>query len=116
MQRAGFTLVEVIVALVLFQFGMLALAATSAVAARELAVARHSARARAVARDRVESFRAISCPSASFGTVTHPGGLTESWRVEAVGLKRLIADSLEYALPRGQRGHFVLRTATICTP
>ncbi len=112
--RRGFTLIEAIVALVLFQFGMLALAAAGALAARDLAIARQSARAQALARNRVELLRSSTCPPPGAGSVAHSHGLVEMWRVEAAGARRTITDSVDYALPRGARGHVVARAGTVC--
>lgn len=114
--RSGFTLIETIVALVLFQFGMLALAGTSAVVARDLAAAQRSLRAQSLARNRVELLRAGPCPSPVRGSATIPGGLRENWSVEAAGPRRAIVDSVDFALPRGRRGHVVLRSAVMCAP
>lgn len=119
--RQGFTLVETLVALVLFQFGMLAVAAAMGVAARDLTVAQRIARAHSMARNRVELIRAAGCPSPASATLDHTGGggtegLVEHWRVEADGTQRFITDSVEFALPAGRRGRVVLRAAAICPP
>jgi Tfp pilus assembly protein PilV len=112
--RKGFTLVEAIVALLLFEFGMLALAAASAVAARDIAYAQRSMRAQALARHRVELLRANACPAPGSGTAEAPGGLREFWRVDATGPLRIISDSVDLMLPGGRRGDVVLRAWTIC--
>jgi Tfp pilus assembly protein PilV len=114
--RNGFTLVEVVVALVLFQFGMLALAAAGAVAARDLTVARNGARARAIAQNRVELLRASACFNSGSGTVAHPNGFLEHWRSATSGPKRIISDSVVYPVPLGQSANVVIVTATICAP
>jgi Tfp pilus assembly protein PilV len=113
--RTAFTLVEVLVALVLFEFGMLALAATSAMAARELAAANLNFRAQAVARNRVELLRASGCPAPGVGD-GRTGVLKEFWRVEAAGRLRIISDSVDFRLPRARRGSHVRRAWTICAP
>jgi Tfp pilus assembly protein PilV len=105
----------VLVALVLFEFGMLALAATSAMAARELAAANLSFRAQAVARNRVELIRAAGCPSPGAGDA-QTGVLKEYWRVEAAGPLRIISDSVDFRLPRARRGSHVRRAWAICAP
>ena len=116
--RTGFTLVETLVALVLFEIGMLAIAATGAVAARDVAIARRTAQARDLARNRVEALRATACviPSASEGSAVDAIGVTERWRVDAAGASRTIVDSVSFALPAGRRGTVVIRGATLCGP
>lgn len=110
----GFTLIEVVLALVLFQFGMLALAATTAVVARDLSVANRRARAHALAEARVAALRAPSCPGAAAGTARADGGLEEHWRVRAEGDVREIVDSVVMALPRGRTSSVVLRAWVLC--
>lgn len=113
--RKGFTLIEVLVALVLFEFGMLALAATTAMAARDLAAANLGFRAQALARNRVEQLRASACPAPGAG-YAQAGGLREFWRVDAAGQLRIISDSVDFKLPRARRGSHVRRAWTICAP
>lgn len=114
--RRGFTLVEAIVALVLFQFGILAVAAAGALAARDLAVARNSARAEVIARNRVESIRARACPEAGQGSLALPSGVLERWRVEASGFERRIWDSVAYPVPHGGSASAVARATALCEP
>jgi Tfp pilus assembly protein PilV len=113
--RRGFTLLETLVALLLFQVGMLAVAATGAVAAREVAAARRAAEARAAARNRIESLRPAVCASAAShaSTVVAPG-IEEHWRVGIAGSSRDVTDSVVYTLPAGRRGTLVLRAAVLC--
>jgi Tfp pilus assembly protein PilV len=111
--RPAFTLLEVLVALVLFEIGMLAIAATMAVTARELAAARWGTRAQTLVRERVERLRS-GCPAPQAGTATALGVLTEHWRVEADGPLRAISDSISYPLPSGRRGHVVHQAWTLC--
>lgn len=112
--RDGFTLIEVLIALVIFEFGMLALAATSAVAARDLAEANHRMRAQAIASNRVEQLRAGACELSSAGGAETRGRLKEFWWVEAVGSRRIIADSVEFPSIRGRRSSLVLRGWMLC--
>lgn len=111
--RAGFTLVETLVALLILEFALLALVATSAVAARDLAAARLLDRARETARNRVERL-AAGCPGAQAGTETLPAGLAEHWTVRAVGRERHIEDSVVVRGPRGAERSVVARTAVLC--
>ena len=111
--RRGFTLVETLVALVLVQFGLLAVAAASAVAARDLASATRSARARDAARERLELLRPIACAADAAGSrVT--AELTEHWSVRGGTGYRVIRDSVAYRLPAGKEGRIVLEQIALC--
>jgi Tfp pilus assembly protein PilV len=109
----GFTLVETLVALVLLELGMLALAATSAVAARDLAIAHRTARAQALARNQLESLRANACGAAG-GSAEVSGGYHVAWNVERLGRRRGLSVSVTFTLPGGRRRITTLRTAALC--
>ena len=111
--RKGFTLVETIVALVLVQFGLLAVAATSALALRDMAAATRASMARDMARERLELLRGSACEVNTAGSRVIVG-LNESWRVTGVGAVRAIKDSVEYALPAGRRAQFVIEEKVLC--
>jgi Tfp pilus assembly protein PilV len=112
--RRGSSLIEALLALLVLQFGLLALAATSVVAARDLANANRRARAHSLGLHRVELLSARACPAPQAGSREHAGGLTEFWRVEALGLMRAIADSVDMRLPQGRSAHVVIRAWTAC--
>lgn len=113
--RPGFSLVEALVALALFQIGMLALAATTMVAARDMGSAGRRARAVAIAQNGVETLRLSACdPGGAAGMRVLAGGFTEHWRVEATGARRVVVDSVVYALPTGRTGQITARAAVLC--
>ena len=114
--RCGFTLIETLVALVVLEFAMLALAAASAVAARDLAIAHRSVRAQSLARNRVELLWATACSTPPNGTATPTDGFTERWSVETVGDRKDIAVSVEFALPSRRSGRVALSTSALCHP
>jgi type IV pilus assembly protein PilV len=66
----GFTLIEVLVALVVFAFGVLGLAAETAALTRLLARARRAAQVTAAASARLERLRAGACTARVDGTET----------------------------------------------
>ena len=111
--RHGFTLVEVLVALVLVQFGLLAVAATSGIAARHVAAAARAAHARDVVRERLESLRWIACAGETTGS-RMIGELSEHWWVHGSGSWRSLRDSVDYPLPAGKRGRLVLEQLVLC--
>ena len=112
--RKGFTLVEALVALVIFEFGMLAVVATSAVAARDLGTAHRRAHALALGRERVGMLHAAACSSAASGTALGASGFVETWRVEIDGRRRLVSDSVAFTAARGNRSSLVVRAAAVC--
>jgi Tfp pilus assembly protein PilV len=111
--RVGFSLVETLVALALFQFVMLALAAGAAVAARDLAAARRTALAHSMARNRVARLASTPCPPPGIGTL-EANRFIEHWRVDRAANRRLIIDSVTFARPNGSVGFVVARGVTLC--
>ena len=112
--RRGLTLIEVLIALVLLEFGMLALIASSGVAVRDLAIANRRVRARWIADDRVAQLRMTACTGPQAGSARAPGGLTEFWQVAAIGSRRVIVDSVDIMLSSGRRDHLVARAWVLC--
>ncbi|MEX2178819.1 MAG: prepilin-type N-terminal cleavage/methylation domain-containing protein [Gemmatimonadaceae bacterium] len=110
--RSGFTLIEVLVALVLFQIAIMALAATTVVAARDLGIANRRAIGRQLAENRVATLRAGACAAPESG-VSDTQGLRETWHVAAAGRVRVITGSVELVLPRG-REELVVRAWVLC--
>ena len=115
-RRRGFTLIETIVALVLLQIAMFALAGTAAVAARDLSDALSRRRALAVARNRTDGLRAGACSTSGAGVQFLAGGMVEHWRVDAAGVARSITDSVTVPLTRGHSTSAVSRAWTLCRP
>ena len=114
-REQGFTLVEVIVALLLLEFGVLALLGATAVAARDLGVANRRARAQWLASDRVALLRAQACTGPQAGRATAQG-LTETWRVEVLGSRSVISDSVDFPTTGGRRANVVTRSWVWCAP
>ena len=83
--RTGLTLVEVIVAMLLFSTGALGLAATSAFVARQLTFNNLRSRASFTARNRSENAIAAGCTRLSSGTETKDG-IQSAWTVLAGAL------------------------------
>jgi Tfp pilus assembly protein PilV len=114
--RVGFSLVEAIVALVLFEIAALALTATTAVVTRDLAAADRHARAYAVATDRVARLRPAACTDATSGSLMHANGLHEHWRVQATASVRMVVDSVALPPHRGRPGFVIVRGWEVCAP
>src|SRR5262245_44774999 len=101
--RAGFSLIETIVALLLLQVGMLALAATAGVAAKDYSDALVRRRALATAERRAEQLRAQACRAATSGSRLLPGGGSETWAVTQAGPNREVIAGVSVPLARGRR-------------
>ena len=112
--RSGFTLVETLVALVLVQFGLLAIAATAAIALRDVATATRETRARQVARERIELLRIGACSAGNSDGIGVDRTLTEHWRVAGDSMTRVIRDSVDFPLPAGRRGRHVIEEKVLC--
>lgn len=88
-RTSGFTLLEVLVALLVLTVGLLGFLGTLGPAARLAGQGRSRARAAEVMASRLDEVRvalargAPACVVPPSGTAAHPGGLSESWRVSA---------------------------------
>src|SRR5262245_46928094 len=100
---AGFTLLEVLIALVLIAVGMLALVGSTAVLVRQTAEIRARAAAVRAAVNRLQRLGAVTCAPA-VGSQTGAYGIHERWTVEVrtEGVRDL-SDSVTYATPSGER-------------
>lgn len=109
--RAGFTLIEVIIAVVVLTVGALALAASSALTARRMSENGRRLTASAIARNRAESAHAYSC--------TLPGGIDQwlsvrsEWWVNAGTYSADIKQKVSYPTRTGTHGDDFL-TAVPC--
>ena len=119
----GFTLIEVLVAIVLLTVGVMALVGSSAMVSRMIGRGRGSTVAVQVATARLERLRRIAsatsprCASPQFASdSTTTSGISERWTVEPAvgsGLSRRVIVILAYRDPRGQVRD-TLRTVVLC--
>jgi prepilin-type N-terminal cleavage/methylation domain-containing protein len=100
--RDGFTLVEIIVALVVFTTGALGLAAGSAIVAREIGTNGLRGEAARLARSRQEIVHS-ACRMAESGTEGR-GSLISTWTVSPVESTTVtLTGAVTYATSRGAR-------------
>lgn len=100
--REGYTLVEVIVALMLFTVGALALMSTSTVLATQLGNDARRERAARIAADRLETLRA-GCRAAASGS-EQVSDVRSSWSVARVTANQVgIVEVVSYLAWRGSR-------------
>jgi prepilin-type N-terminal cleavage/methylation domain-containing protein len=119
----GFTLIEVLVALVLLTVGVMALVGSSAMVSRMIGRGRGSTVAVQVATARLERLRRVAaatsprCASPQFvSDSTTTSGISERWIVEPAegsGLSRGVSVILAYRDPQGQVRD-TLRTVVLC--
>lgn len=82
--RGGFTIVEVLVAVLVLTIGLLGLAASAATVTRMISQGQRYSEASTLATQRFEILRSQSCASIASGTDTQ-GRYTISWTVQTVG-------------------------------
>ena len=111
--RAGLSLIEVVVALVLFSVGGLALVATSAVVGRELATNALRERAGRIAETRLEILRS-ECRAATAGSESI-GAIDSRWTVGRDSVRMNLAESITYPTRRGRRSD-VYQLTLLCAP
>lgn len=105
--RGGFTIVEVLVAIMILTTGLLAVAAGSGSVFRMLGSGRRSSLSAGVAQARLETLRRDAnrtsprCTALASGTATQPGGITESWLVTASGDTRTLREIVTAPTSRG---------------
>lgn len=113
--RRGFTLVELIVALLIVDVALLALVGSGTTLSREVAIAALRARAEAGATARMERLASESCSGAAFGDSVWAPAVHEWWTVaRPTGNTVEISDSLVYTTSGGASHFFVLRTRARC--
>ena len=105
---SGFTIAEVIIAVVLLSFGVMALVGSSALVTRMIGKGRQATQTVQIATTQVETLRQLAaatspaCTHASFKTdsVTS-GNVKTKWVVPASGSARTVVLSVSYPTPRG---------------
>ncbi len=118
---AGFTLIEVMVALIILGVGILALSGSSAMVNRMIGRGRVETHAAVLAARRVEKLRTAAAstsprctsPSFSSGGPVWEDGLRQSWTVDPAGPVRKVRVSVSYLTIRGSRSA-VLETGIPC--
>lgn len=93
--REGFTIVELLVALMIFAVGMLGLAATAGSVTRMMGGAKRQVIAATVAQTRLERLRSSPCLTITSGSET-TRGITNKWTVTAVTRGMNIIDSVSF--------------------
>ena len=98
-RRPGLTLIEVMIAILLFAVGALGLAASSAAIVRQLVAAAQRSRAAQVAATREEKTHAAACGSISGSEIV--AGIVDTWRVTAQGTRIILDQTVQRRDSRG---------------
>jgi prepilin-type N-terminal cleavage/methylation domain-containing protein len=114
--ESGFTLVEVLVAMVVLAVGVIALAGSAGMVTRMIGRGKVDTRVAQVASRRIETLRLAAasttprCTAASFanGGPVSADGITETWTVPAAGKVRSVQVNVSYRTARGPRNASVL--------
>ena len=97
--RGGFTIIELVVAIIIITVGVLALATGSAGVAKQMRAGNQSSLAAVIAQSRMETIRSLGCSSLANGSAT-TRGMTEKWTVTWVSSRsRAVTESVTY-VPR----------------
>lgn len=110
--RAGLTLVELLVALVVLAVGVLALAGVALAVFRAAADAELAARAAARLEARADSLHLLAC--ADGAGVVDDGAIRETWSARLDGDLLRLADTVTYARPGRAPRTVALATARWC--
>lgn len=116
----GFTLIEVLVAIVVLTIGIIALAGSSASVTRMIGRGKTETRAALAAARRMEILRLAAdapprCTDSGFasGGPVISGGMSESWQVPGAGKVRHVRVTVTYLTVRGPRTA-MLETRVAC--
>ena len=101
--QRGFSLVEVIAAMVILTIGVLGLAASAAAVGRLTTEGARMSGAAMAASSKFEELRAGGCALMVSGSDTAPGSYSRTWRVVADGDKNVITLVLSYSNGRQTR-------------
>ncbi len=92
----GFTILEVLVAVLVLAVGVIALVGSSALVTRMIGQGKRDTRAAAIAEQRLETLRqqayatTPACTALVGGTTAQPGGITDTWEVAGAGNSRTL--------------------------
>ncbi len=100
----GFTLAEVVVAMIILVVGILGLAASTAAVGRLTTLGVQQSRAANAGMSKIEELRSLgNCMTMSGGSDTWPGGFARSWTTSLAGRVQTVTVVVTYNTSRKQR-------------
>lgn len=113
--RSGFTLVELIVAMLMLTIGLLGLAGVGAVVLKQMKGGTYQTIAASIAQSRFEQFEGDPCASITSGSAT-VRGMAETWTTAVVGLRAMtIRDTVSFVGTNGITKKVGIHTVVACT-
>lgn len=113
--RAGFTLVELIVAMLMLTIGLLGLAGVGGVVLKQMSSGTYQTIAASIAQSRFEQLEGDACTGIVSGTAT-VRGLSEKWTVAALGLRaKTVYDTVTIVSSKGVK-KVGIHTVVSCLP
>jgi hypothetical protein len=110
-RSAGFSTIEVVLALAVFAVGVLGVAATGGFALRLLAESRNIGRASQLAT--ADAARPSGCSTLASGSLTGPNGVNERWTVAGSGPTRDL-EVVVALVTHGRVWSDTIRTVVLC--
>ena len=109
----GLTLVELIVAVMIFTVGLLGLASTAGVLVRQMGDGASQTIAAQTATARFERLRSTPCAAIAGGTATARAGVSEVWFRTTAPRSVIVTDTVKYSA-RGKTRRYVYRSVIPC--
>lgn len=109
----GLTLVELVVAVMIFTVGLLGLASTAGVVVRQMGEGASQTIAAQTAASRFESLRATPCLNVTGGTAKVRSGVSEVWIRQTAPRSIIVTDTVKYT-SRGKTRRYVYRSVIPC--
>src|SRR5690242_2375582 len=100
--RAGFTVVEVMIAMLVLSIGVLAMMATATMVQRQMGSAQQQSLAAFAAAARFEQLRSVNCQSIAAGSAT-ARTVSEAWVKKDTARAVILTDTVTYTTHYGQR-------------
>ena len=112
-KRAGFTLVELLVAMMIFAVGMLGLAATAGSVTKMMGGAKRQTIAATVAQSRLEKIRSSPCTTLLSGSDT-VRGVVSAWTITAAARSVTVNETVTWRAARNTTKSKVYQTTLSC--
>ena len=106
--RRGFTVVELIVAIIIISVGLLALASGSGATLRQMELSQQQTNAALIAQSRLEQLRATTaCSGFATGSTTVAPMYTDSWKISVYTTQsKAVAETVSYTDRYGKTKKF----------